>query len=365
MKILIAGGGSAGHINPAISIAKEIVKHKPDSKILFIGSQKGLEKDLVPREGFDIKFIEIEGFKRPLTFKSIKTVFIMIKGFFQANKIVREFKPDISIGTGGFVSGPAIFAAYLHKSKIMIHEQNAYPGVTNRMLSRYSDVAMTSYESASKFFIKSKKTVLTGNLIDDCFSSMEKYKPTEGKKTIVIIGGSQGAMTINNAVIGMINDHMNKDDFNLIFAPGKKYFQQVVSKVINKLDNVMIHDYIYERNTIYAKADLMVIRGGAISISEILAMGKPAIVIPSPYVPDHAQEKNAQMIYNNGACEIMYDNETLTSHALYEKINSLLNNNQRLIEISKKAYSLGIRDANERVYKEFLEVSDEINSVGK
>ncbi|HPB16743.1 MAG TPA: UDP-N-acetylglucosamine--N-acetylmuramyl-(pentapeptide) pyrophosphoryl-undecaprenol N-acetylglucosamine transferase, partial [Clostridia bacterium] len=287
MRVLIAGGGSAGHINPAISIAKEIKKHNRESDILFIGSIKGLEKDLVPREGFEIEFIEIEGFKRPFGIKSLKTVLIMIKGFVQANRIVKQFKPDIAIGTGGFVSGPAIFASHMHKAKVLIHEQNAYPGITNRMLAKYTDVAMTSYESALKFFTKSKKAVLTGNLIDDSFSKSVKYEPHDGIKTVVIMGGSQGAMTINNTVIGMINDYMSDKDFNLIFAPGKRHYEEVISRITKKLDNVVINDYIYDREKVYGIADLMVIRGGATTLSEVLALGKPSIVIPSPFVPDN------------------------------------------------------------------------------
>lgn len=365
MRILIAGGGSAGHINPAISIAKKIIKHFPDSEILFIGSQNGLEKDLVPREGFRIKFIDIAGFKRPLGIKSIKTAFTMVKGFLQANKIVKKFNPDIAIGTGGFVSGPAIYAAHLHKAKVLIHEQNAYPGITNRMLSKYADVAMVSYNSSLGFFKKAKSTVLTGNLIDDSFSNMKLYEPKKGKKTVVVIGGSQGAMTINMAVLGMINDFMKPDDFSLIFTPGKRHYEEILLKLNNKLENVTISDYIYDRDKVYSQADLMVIRGGAISISEVLAMGKPSIIIPSPFVPDHAQERNAKQIYDAGACEIIYDNEDMTPTALYEKMNLLLHDEEKLMKISENAYALGIRDANDRVFKEFLEVYNEINGTRK
>lgn len=361
MRVLIAGGGSAGHINPAISIAKEIKKHNRESDILFIGSIKGLEKDLVPREGFEIEFIEIEGFKRPFGIKSLKTVLIMIKGFVQANRIVKQFKPDIAIGTGGFVSGPAIFASHMHKAKVLIHEQNAYPGITNRMLAKYTDVAMTSYESALKFFTKSKKAVLTGNLIDDSFSKSVKYEPHDGIKTVVIMGGSQGAMTINNTVIGMINDYMSDKDFNLIFAPGKRHYEEVISRITKKLDNVVINDYIYDREKVYGIADLMVIRGGATTLSEVLALGKPSIVIPSPFVPDNAQERNAEQIYNKEACELIYDNKEFNSKALYDKIMHLLENRDKLQNLSNNAYTLGIRDANERVYKEFLEVINEID----
>ncbi|HOD92475.1 MAG TPA: undecaprenyldiphospho-muramoylpentapeptide beta-N-acetylglucosaminyltransferase [Clostridia bacterium] len=365
MKVLIAGGGSAGHINPAISIAKEIKKHHPQYEILFIGSKKGLEKDLVPREGFSIEFIEIEGFKRPFGFKSIKTIFIMIKGFLHANKIVKNFKPDIAIGTGGFVSGPALYASFLHKSKILIHEQNAYPGITNRILAKCADIAMVSYESTLKFFTKSKKTVLTGNLIDDSFSLSIKYEPHEGIKTVVIIGGSQGAMTINNAVIGMINNHIKEKDFKLIFAPGKRHYEETMSRINKQLPNVIINDYIYDRDTVYRSADLMVARGGATTISEILAMGMPSIIIPSPFVPDNAQERNAEQIYKKDACEIIYDNQDFNADVLYEKIMNMLNDNNKLLELSSNAYAIGIRDANERVFSEIAEVLNETDGIGK
>ncbi len=365
MKVLLAGGGSAGHINPAISIAKKIIKHHPQCDILFVGSNKGLEKDLVPREGFNIEFIEIEGFKRPLGIRSFKTVYIMIKGFFQANRIVKKFQPDIAIGTGGFVSGPVILASFIHKAKIIIHEQNSYPGITNRMLAKCADVAMTSYESALKFFSKSAKAVLTGNLIDDSFSKCFKYEPHEGIKTVVIIGGSQGAMTINNAVIGMINDYMTDNDFKLIFAPGKRHYEETISRITNKLDNVFINDYIYDREKVYKSADLMVTRGGATTISEILALGMPSIIIPSPFVPDNAQERNAEQIYNKGACELIYDNDGFNSKALYESIMNLLVKREKLIELSDNAYAIGIRDANERVYKEFSEVLNETYGIRK
>ncbi|HHT94525.1 MAG TPA: undecaprenyldiphospho-muramoylpentapeptide beta-N-acetylglucosaminyltransferase [Clostridia bacterium] len=365
MNILIAGGGSAGHINPALSIAKKIKNNHPGYKILFIGSEKGLEKDLVPREGFDIEFIEIEGFKRPFGLRSIKTLFVLIKGLFQAGKIIKRFKPDIAIGTGGFVSGPAIYISSLYKAKILIHEQNAYPGITNRMLARRADVAMVSFESALKSLSKAKKTVLTGNLIDESFSDFDKYQPADGMKTVVIIGGSQGAMTINNAVTGMINEYMKETDFKLIFAPGKRHYEEVTGKITKTLKNVTVHDYIYDRNTVYASADLMVTRGGATTISEVLAMGMPSIIIPSPFVPDNAQEKNAEQIYEANACEIIYDNSEFNSKVLYDKIMNLLGDKEKLIALSENAYSLGIRDANQRVYEEFSEVVNEINRSGK
>lgn len=365
MRILIAGGGSAGHVNPAISIAKEIKKHDSSVEILFIGSKKGIEKDLVPREGFDIEFIDVEGFKRPINLKAIKTLFVMMKGLAQTKRIIRKFKPQIAIGTGGFVSGPAIFMAHRYGCRIMIHEQNAYPGVTNRMLSRYADVCMVSFDANSELLSKAKKLVKTGNLIDESFCRSEGYKQNTGKKTIVIIGGSQGAMTINNTVVDMINNHMKKDEFELIFAPGKRHYSEVIDAVKNTDGCIHIQDYIYDRQTVYKNCDLMVARGGAITISEIMAMGKPSIIIPSPFVPDHAQEKNAEQIKDKGACEVIYDDKEFTGKKLYDSISGLLNDDGRRMEIAGKAYSLGIRDANDRVYKEYEEVKNEIMGIGK
>ncbi len=369
MRVLIAGGGSAGHVNPALAIAKEIRKKQEDTQILFVGSVDGLEKDLVPLEGFDIKFIQIKGFKRSLSFDTIKTFFIMIKGFFQARKIVKQFKPDISIGTGGFVSGPVLLAAYLKKSKIMIHEQNTFPGITNRLLSRISDISLSAYESTKEHFKRAKKIVVTGNLIDTAFENMETYSVSSGLKNIVIIGGSQGAMTINRVVAQMINEFIKKDDFSLIFAPGKKHYDLVMSTIkrdlVKDLPNVLIKDYIYEREKTYKKADLMITRGGAISISEVLAMGKPAIIIPSPFVPDRAQERNAEFIYEKKACEIIYDDETFTAQKLYDKIKKMISNPDALMDLSQRAYALGIKDASVRVFKEYMELYDEVKSIRK
>lgn len=336
MKVLISGGGTAGHINPGIAIAKYIKSKNPDCEILFIGTQKGLETKLVPRENFELKLIKVRGFRRKLskdTFVAVKELF---QGLHEARAIIREFKPDIAIGTGGYVCGPVVFNAARMKIPTLIHEQNAFPGVTNKLLAKFVDKVAISFKESEKFFKNEKKVVFTGNPIRnemlkaDRNTARSKLGIEKGKPLVVIFAGSRGAETINNTVSEFISRHKDEDKFHILFATGEAQHEKIMKRLGNINSKfIKIVPYIYDMADVMAAADLVVGRAGAITISELTAMGVPSILIPSPYVTANHQEYNARALEKQGAGIVILE-KNLNHNVLYEQINDLLCNSDKL-----------------------------------
>ncbi|MCX7746966.1 MAG: undecaprenyldiphospho-muramoylpentapeptide beta-N-acetylglucosaminyltransferase [Clostridia bacterium] len=356
MKVIIAGGGTAGHINPGIAIAKYIKDKNKEAEILFIGTQKGLETRLVPREGFELQLIKVRGFKRKVsadTFVAFKELF---QGLYEARKILKSFKPDIVIGTGGYVCGPVLFNASMMKIPTLVHEQNAYPGITNRILARYVDRVAISFKESERFFKSAKKIKLTGNPIRSEILSIDKkaarktLKLEGSQKLVVIFGGSRGAERINKAVTDMILRFHQPQDFNIIFATGESMYQNVMEKLKaagNK--SVEVVPYIYDMGTVMAAADLAVCRAGAITISELTALGIPSVIIPSPYVTANHQEHNARSLEKFGAASVILE-KNLNGDVLYREIKELIIDKERLINMSEHSKKIGKRNAVESIY---------------
>ena len=362
MKILLAGGGTAGHINPALAIAGYIKSKRPDTKFLFIGNEGGMEQRLVPQAGFEIKSIVISGFRRSLSPKSmienVKTVRRTFTSSAAAKKIIKEFKPDICIGTGGYVSGPVVREAAKLGIPCIIHEQNAYPGVTNKMLAGRVKKVMLAVEAAKPYF-KDANIVVTGNpvrgeiLTADKAASREKLG-LDQRPLILSFGGSLGASRINEAVSDLIARSGKDGRYQHIHAYGKygaDFPELVKSKgvEIEKCKNLDIRSYIDNMDVCMAAADLVICRAGAITLSEIQAMGKPAILIPSPNVAENHQYHNAMALVNAGAAEIIEESE-LSGAAIIEKVDAMLQSEETLARFSENSKKMAITNANERIY---------------
>jgi len=356
MRYIISGGGTGGHINPGIAIAREIKTREPDAEILFVGTEHGLEKDLVPREGFDIRFIDVKGFRRKLSADTFKTLVKLLKSFGEIKKILREFKPDAVIGTGGYVCGPVVFYAARKKIPTLIHEQNAFPGVTNRILSRYVDEVAISFEESRQRFSGKAKITFTGNPIRTELFLLEKEKAREklglpkGMPLVVIFGGSLGADHINECVKEMILRHGREIPYRLILATGVRNYEKVMDAIREPLpDNIQIVPYIYNMGEVLAAADLAVTRSGAITVSELSALGVPSILIPSPFVAENHQEFNARALENRGAAVVILQDQ-LNSEILFGQIKKLIDDSELRHKMASAAQKYSIRDAAAVIY---------------
>lgn len=374
MKVLLAGGGTAGHINPALAIAGYIKNKRNDAEFLFIGNRGGMEQRLVPQAGFEIKSITISGFKRSFSPKSmlenVKTVSRTFTSSREAKKIIAEFKPDICIGTGGYVSGPVIRTAAKMGIPCIIHEQNAYPGITNKMLAKSVKKVMLAVPDAKKYFDKNADFVITGNPVRQEILTAKKEESRkelglDNRPVVLSFGGSLGARKINEAVADLVARSGIDGRYQHIHAYGSygDWFPQLVEEKgtdIADCSNLDIRPYIDNMPTCMAAADLVICRAGAITLSEIQAMGKPAILIPSPNVAENHQYHNAMALVNAGAADIIEEKD-LTGAALMRKTDKMLLNPEKLEKYSENSRKMAITDANERIYSVVKKFSDLCN----
>lgn len=361
MRVLLAGGGTAGHINPAISIADTIKKNEPDSKFLFVGTKNGMESTLVPKSGYNIEFVEVSGFKRKLTPKNAVAVLKAFGALGKCRKIIKKFKPDIVIGTGGYVSGPLLFTASMMKIPTLIHEQNVFAGLTSKMLSSKVDTVCISFEDSRSRFEKAKNIVLTGNpirqeLFDLTYEQARAKLGVDEKPLLVSFGGSLGATRLNESMAEYIKD-MPEDKYNVLFATGEREYDNVINTLrgINK-KGVNVVKYIYNMNEVMQAADLLVCRAGAITVSEINALGKPSLLIPSPNVTDNHQFFNAKALVDKNAA-VMIEEKDLNNKTFSGTVNNLLENNIKRSEMSAMSKSMGIQNANELIYNEIKKLT--------
>ncbi|MBQ9679554.1 MAG: undecaprenyldiphospho-muramoylpentapeptide beta-N-acetylglucosaminyltransferase [Ruminococcus sp.] len=373
MKVLLAGGGTAGHINPAIAIAGYIKQMEPDAEFLFVGNRDGMEQRLVKQAGFPIKSVVITGFKRSLspknTVHNVKTVFYSFDSRAKAKKIIKEFDPDICIGTGGYVSGPVILAACNLGYKAVIHEQNAYPGVTNKMLAKSVDRVMLANEDAKSRFSDKANFVLTGNPIRPAILSTKHAEAKErlglddSRPIILSFGGSLGAECINKAMAELIARSAKDKKYYHIHAYGQQGTWMPDLLKEKGVDpehcaNLDIRQYIDNMNDCLAACDLVVSRAGAITLSEIQAKGRPAVLIPSPFVAENHQYHNAMSMVNKKAA-MLIEQKDLTGEKLIETVDSMLLDKSVLEEYRRNAQKMAITDANERIYRTVKEVLSE------
>ncbi|MBQ7953844.1 MAG: undecaprenyldiphospho-muramoylpentapeptide beta-N-acetylglucosaminyltransferase [Clostridia bacterium] len=360
MRVLLAGGGTAGHINPAISIADTIKAKEPDSEFLFVGTKNGMESKLVPKSGYKIEFIEVSGFKRKLTVKNAVAVFKAVKAFAKCRKIIKKFRPDIVIGTGGYVSGPLLLAASKLKIPTLIHEQNVFAGLTSKMLSDKVNTVCISFEESRPKFEKAKNVVLTGNplrneLFGLTYADARKKLGIDEKPFIVAFGGSLGAKRLNDSVVNYIK-RIEDGKYNILFATGEREFDEVSKKLEGvKKTGTDVVKYIYNMNEAMQAADLLICRAGAITVSELNALGKPSVLIPSPNVTDNHQFYNAKALANKNAA-VLIEEKDLDDDLFFNTVSKLAEDKVRLQKMSDCSKNMGIRDANELIYKEIRKI---------
>jgi UDP-N-acetylglucosamine--N-acetylmuramyl-(pentapeptide) pyrophosphoryl-undecaprenol N-acetylglucosamine transferase len=362
MKILVAGGGSGGHVNPAISIADRLRERYPDAEFLFVGSNRGLENDLVPKAGYRLATIPVKGFSRKGSISRIGPYIVLAAGMIKSFFIVFRFKPDLAFGTGGFASGPVLFWTGLFNIPTLIHEANVFPGITNRMLSSKADIVALAFFESSVYLKKAKRIEVTGNpvrgtlLKTDREEARKRMGMDPGSRLVVAMGGSQGAAPINNAILEMLRDHYKNGDFKLVFAPGKRHYEEVVNKYEGDFRDVEIKPYIYDVETVYAAADLVINRAGAITLAEITALGIPSILIPSPYVAENHQEANARMLEGKGACRVLTENK-LNGRRLYETIMGIISDREKLGKMRAASKEAGETDALDKIENLLVELA--------
>ncbi|MCD8025571.1 MAG: undecaprenyldiphospho-muramoylpentapeptide beta-N-acetylglucosaminyltransferase [Clostridiales bacterium] len=363
MKVLLAGGGTAGHINPALAIAEYIKEKLPQSEFLFIGNRGGMEQRLVAQAGYDIKSITISGFKRSFSPKNmvenVKTVTRTFTSSHEAKKIIAGFKRAICIGTGGYVLGTVVRTAAKMGFPCIIHEQNAFPGVTNKMLAKSVKKVMLAVPDAKKYFDKNADFAITGNPVRGEILTADKEQSRkalglDARPVVLSFGGSLGARKVNEAVAELVARSGIDGRYQHIHAYGSYggWFPELVEEKgaeIAKCSNLDVRPYIDNMPTCMAAADLVICRAGAITLSEIQAMGKPAILIPSPNVAENHQYHNAMALVNAGAAEIIEEKD-LTGELLMKKADKMLLDLNKLEEISRNSRKMAITNANERIY---------------
>ncbi|MBM7644267.1 UDP-N-acetylglucosamine--N-acetylmuramyl-(pentapeptide) pyrophosphoryl-undecaprenol N-acetylglucosamine transferase [Scopulibacillus daqui] len=363
MKVMLSGGGTGGHIYPAIAVINEIKRHDPDAEFLYVGAKNGLEQDIVKRENIPFESLHITGFKRKLSFENVKTITRFLRGVSKSKKLIKRFKPDVIIGTGGYVCGPVVYAGAKLGVPTIIHEQNSIPGLTNKFLSRYVDRVAVSFKAAEAFFPK-HKVILTGNprasevLNGDAVKGKKEAGLSSDKKTVLIFGGSRGARPINDAVVGMLQAFANRK-YQVLYITGNVHYENVMEKVkqAGSPSNVFIKPFIHNMPDLLAGTDLVVSRAGATTIAELTALGVPSILIPSPYVTNNHQEKNAEALAKNGASIIIKEND-LNGQKLLKEIDSILENEQNWKKMHEASISQGMPDAAARVRKLMNELAN-------
>lgn len=357
MRLIVSGGGTGGHINPAIAIAKYIKEKEPDSEILYVGTKHGLEKKLVPAQNIDIKYIDVYGLKRSLSPMNIVYGIKAIRAVSEGKKIIEKFRPDIVIGTGGYVCGPLLYAASKMGVPTIIHEQNVFPGLTVKLLADKVSAVATSFDTTKNYLKKHRKIVLTGNPVRADLLKVTRYEARlkfnlDEKPTVLIMGGSLGAKSINDALTEIIVKNL-ADEYNIIASTGERNYDEVMKKVKESgteiPKNITVMPYIYNTDFAFAASDLIVCRTGAVTVSELAASGKPSIVVPSPNVAHNHQEYNAKYLSDRGAAVLIHDSE-LTGVGLNAQIKTLINDKNLLSDMSQKAKTAAIFDATDKIY---------------
>jgi len=362
-RIIISGGGTGGHIFPAIAIANALKDLQAEVEILFVGANGKIEMQKVPAAGYKIKGLPIRGFERKLTFRNISTLFGLIKSVFKSRKIVKEFKPDVVVGVGGYASGPVIYVAGSKGIPAVLQEQNSYAGVTNKLLAKRAKKICVAYDGMEKFFDASK-IVKTGNPVrKDLYvnelskkDAIDFFELDDQKKTILILGGSGGALTMNESV-SMQLDKIENSGVQFIWQTGKFYHQKSKESLSGyKGNNIKIFDFISRMDLAYKAADVVVSRSGAGTISELCLVKKPSILVPSPYVAEDHQTKNALALVKNKAAILIKDAEA--REILIEKAIDLAKNDILLNELSENISKMAIHNSDKLIAEEILKLCE-------
>ena len=365
-RVIFTCGGTAGHVNPAIALAQRMQREDPEVEVLFVGAERGLEKDLVPKAGYAFKTVRISSFHHSLKPREIKhnlvSVVNLIRSPRAARAILREFQPDVVIGTGGYASFPMVKAAAKAGIPTAVHESNAVPGLTTELLEPFADVIMVGFESCRKHYKHPEKIMVTGTPVRGDFFALTKQQAKEklgvadGRPLVVSFWGSLGASGMNRQMADMLALEAAKEPFHHIHGAGKSGYptmcQMLAEKGVDltKHPSLQLREYIYDMDLVMRAADLVISRAGASTIGELTALGVPALMVPSPYVANNHQEKNARALEEAGGAAVLLEGEC-TPQRLFQTTCAILKDEQRLRDMEQAMASLGIRDSTERIYE--------------
>ena len=360
-KFIISGGGTGGHIFPAISIANALKKQMPDAEILFVGALGRMEMERVPAAGYPIEGLPVSGFDRKDMFRNVKVVMNLLRSLLLARRIIKRFKPEVVIGVGGYASAPTLRAASAFGIPTLIQEQNSYAGVTNKLLAKKAKKICVAYENMERFFQKDK-IVITGNPVrQDLFSIAPKTKEAyqffgldAEKKTVLVVGGSLGARTINQSMIAGL-EKLSKSDIQVIWQTGKYYIENArkESELFASPD-ILVTDFVSRMDLAYSIADLVVSRAGASSISELCLLAKPVILVPSPNVAEDHQTQNALALVRKDAAVMIKDSDA--QEQMVNKLIELINNSTELNKLSENILKLAENDSADRIALEVIKL---------
>ena len=359
--MIIAGGGTGGHIFPAIAIGHALQRLQPGTELLFVGAKGKMEMEKVPQEGFEIIGLDIAGFNRSSMWKNISLPYKLIKSRMQAQIIVKQFKPTAIVGVGGYASFPILHAGQTMNIPTLIQEQNSFAGKSNKILGRRAKAICVAYGNMEQFFPK-ERIVMTGNPVRKSISDMSRTSE-EGKQwfglandetAILIVGGSQGARSVNESIHHSLEELM-KENVQLIWQTGKHNFEQAKQQVEKYNGRVKVYDFIKEMDYAYAAADIVVSRAGALAIAELCIAGKPVIFVPLSSAAEDHQTSNAMALVRHNAALLVKDNEAKTE--LVEKIKMVLHDSAMQEIMSKNLKAMAIRDADERIARKVMEIA--------
>ncbi|MFD2116221.1 undecaprenyldiphospho-muramoylpentapeptide beta-N-acetylglucosaminyltransferase [Paenibacillus yanchengensis] len=358
MRIVLTGGGTGGHIYPALAIGKYMRQQHQQTELLYIGTERGLESKIVPDSNIPFEAIEITGFRRSISVENVKTVIRFLKGTQRAKQLLKQFRAEVVVGTGGYVCGPVVYAAAKLGIPTFIHEQNAIPGLTNKFLSQYASAVGISFEQSSSLFPKAKQVSLTGN---PCATNVLETRAGEGLKQlslprdaemVIMVGGSRGAKAFNDALLEMAEYLPKLAPLTFVFITGELYYESTLAKLqamgVRQSKNLIVLPYAHQMPALLRDAKLVISRSGASSLAEMTALGLPSILIPSPNVTNNHQEANARTLVDAGAAELILEKE-LSGKKLYATIERIFTNKDRLSQMSEAARKLAVPDAALRI----------------
>ena len=374
-RVIVSGGGTGGHIFPAISIANAIRQQRPDAKILFVGAEGRMEMQRVPDAGYEIIGLPVAGFDRKRLWRNVGVIIKLLRSQWKARKIIKQFKPQVAVGVGGYASGPTLKTAAMMKIPTLIQEQNSYAGVTNKLLAKNAHKICVAYEGMERFFPK-EKIILTGNPVRQTLLSQKVSREEAAnhfgldaqRKTILIIGGSLGARTLNETMIAGLDLIKQHPEIQFIWQVGKVYIEQVKTTLaeysgkpvcnqhVEGLPNLYVNDFIKSMEYAYAASDLVVSRAGAGSISEFCLLGKPVILVPSPNVAEDHQTQNALALVNRNAALYVKDSEA--NRQLMNLAIETVRDDDKLKELGKNILDMALPNSAEIIASEVLRLAD-------
>ena len=357
MRVIVSAGGTGGHIYPALAVINKIKELEPNSEFLYIGTHNRMEKDIIPKEGIPFKSITMYGFNRKNLFKNFKTVYYLFKSKLELKKVIKKFNPDIVIGFGGYITYPVITTAHKLGYKTFIHEQNSVAGKANLMMAKMVDLIGVSLKSTLNIFPK-EKTIFTGNPCGD-ITNVKKIDKTslgfdKNKKLIVIVMGSLGALNVHNFLTDNL-DKFKNENYEILYITGKNNYDSIKDKKFSS--NIKVVPYVDNLSGLFFDTDLLITRAGASTLSEVISYKVPSILIPSPYVPDNHQFKNAIDLVNNNAA-LMIEEKDLDYKNLKEKIDFLFKNKKNYLDIKKNLESMQIKNSAGIIYENIKKLVD-------